>query len=210
MSDEAGIGGEHLFKKSAVFSSSHAPFACIAYNCCMQYTLRKIPNSLDTALRQRAREQGKGLNEVTLEALARGAGVSGERGRQRDLRDIAGTWKSDRAFDRALAAQDTIDAELWQRDWRSTPIATLISAAVTGRCWRQSKLPMKSGCRSSCWGELRAGFAVGSQGPRNEAILRHHGTPIPTNDIAALALQHSLRLCDRDAHFDVLSQLTRV
>ena len=90
-------------------------------------------------------------------------------------------------------------------------------------------------------GELRAGFAVGNQGPRNEAILRrfllkqgvdvlyadeqttHHyanlyrqlrkqGTPMPTNDvwIAALVLQHSLVLYDRDTHFDSLPQLTRV
>ena len=90
-------------------------------------------------------------------------------------------------------------------------------------------------------GELRAGFAVGTQGPRNEASLRrfllkpgvgvlyadeqttHHyatvyrqlrkqGSPIPTNDmwIAALVLQHSLTLYDRDAHFDSLPQLTRV
>src|SRR5215475_507040 len=90
-------------------------------------------------------------------------------------------------------------------------------------------------------GELRAGFAVGSQGSNNEAILRrfllkpgvsvlyadeqttHHyatvyrqlrkqGTPIPTNDmwIAALVLQHSITLYDRDAHFDALPQLTRV
>lgn len=89
-------------------------------------------------------------------------------------------------------------------------------------------------------GELRAGFAYGALGPRNEAVLRrfllrprvgvlypdeqttHHyatiyrqlrkqGTPIPTNDmwIAALVLQHSLTLCDRDAHFDALPQLTR-
>lgn len=90
-------------------------------------------------------------------------------------------------------------------------------------------------------GELRAGFAVGTQGPQNDAVLRrfllkpgvavlyadeqttHHyanvyrqlrkqGTPIPMNDmwIAALVLQHSLTLCDRDAHFDSLPQLTRV
>jgi tRNA(fMet)-specific endonuclease VapC len=89
-------------------------------------------------------------------------------------------------------------------------------------------------------GEVRAGFAVGTEGPRNEAVLRrflmrpgvgvlyadeqttHHygavyrqlrkqGTPIPTNDmwIAALVLQHSLVLCARDAHFDVLPQLPR-
>ncbi len=90
-------------------------------------------------------------------------------------------------------------------------------------------------------GELCAGFAVGSQGPRNEAVLRRfllkpgvsvlypdeqttyhyvtiyrqlrkQGTPIPTNDmwIAALVLQHSLTLYDRDRHFDALPQLTRV
>ena len=90
-------------------------------------------------------------------------------------------------------------------------------------------------------GELRAGFAVGTQGPRNEAILRRfllkpgigilyadeqttyhyatvyrqlrkQGTPIPTNDmwIAALVLQHSLSLYDRDRHFDALPQLTRI
>ena len=80
----------------------------------MQYTIRKVPNSLDAALRRRAREQGKSLNEVALEALARGAGVSGERDRRRDLRDIAGTWQRDRAFDLALAAQDTVDSELWR------------------------------------------------------------------------------------------------
>ena len=91
-----------------------ALFAYIAYHVCMQYTLRKIPNALDAALRRRAREQGKSLNEVAVDALARGAGVSGERNRQRDLVDIAGTWRSDRAFDRALAAQDTVDRELWR------------------------------------------------------------------------------------------------
>jgi tRNA(fMet)-specific endonuclease VapC len=90
-------------------------------------------------------------------------------------------------------------------------------------------------------GELRAGFAAGSQEARNEAVLRRfllkpgvrviyadeqttyhyaniyrqlrkQGTPIPTNDmwIGALALQHSLVLFARDAHFDALAQLVRV
>ena len=88
--------------------------ACIAYNSCMQYTIRNIPKALDTILRQRAREQGKSLNEVAIETLAHGAGVSGERARQRDLRDIAGTWQRDPAFDAALVAQDTVDKELWE------------------------------------------------------------------------------------------------
>ena len=79
----------------------------------MQYTIRKIPSPVDAALRRRAREQSKSLNEVALEALASAAGVSGERSRQRDLHDVAGTWRNDPAFDRALAAQDTIDKDMW-------------------------------------------------------------------------------------------------
>lgn len=91
-----------------------AHYAYIAYNECMQYTIRKVSDGLDSALRRRAREQGKSLNQVAIEALARGAGISGRPRRQRDLRDIAGTWRNDRAFDRALAAQDAIDEELWR------------------------------------------------------------------------------------------------
>jgi hypothetical protein len=80
----------------------------------MQYTLRNVPEIVDATLRRRAREQGKSLNEVAIETLARGAGVTGRRSRQRDLSDVAGTWRKDPAFDRALAAQDTVDEELWK------------------------------------------------------------------------------------------------
>lgn len=80
----------------------------------MQYTLRNVPEIVDAALRRRAREQGKSLNEVAIETLALGAGVTGSRRRQRDLKDVAGTWRTDRAFDRALAAQDTVDEALWK------------------------------------------------------------------------------------------------
>jgi len=80
----------------------------------MQYTIRNVPDYLDAALRAAAREQRKSLNDVAVEALARGAGLSGPRSRQRDLRDIAGSWRNDPAFDSALAAQDTIDEEMWR------------------------------------------------------------------------------------------------
>ena len=80
----------------------------------MQYTIRNVPNMLDEALRRAARERGKSLNEVAIEALARGAGVTEERRQRRDLGDIASTWRKDPAFDRALAAQDTIDEEMWR------------------------------------------------------------------------------------------------
>jgi plasmid stability protein len=80
----------------------------------MQYTLRNIPEALDTALRRRARQQGKSLNEVTLEALARGLGLSSEPVRFRSLRDLAGRWEEDPDFDRAITEQHQIDKGLWK------------------------------------------------------------------------------------------------
>ena len=80
----------------------------------MQYTIRKVSSALDTALRRWAREQGKSLNEVAVEAMARGAGLAGREVRQRDLHDIAGTWREDRAFDRSREAHEAIEAELWR------------------------------------------------------------------------------------------------
>jgi hypothetical protein len=88
--------------------------ACIAYNKCMQYTIRNVPDYLDAALRDAARENGKSLNEVAIEALARGAGLGDHQRRRRDLGDIAGSWRNDLAFERALAAQDTVDEEMWR------------------------------------------------------------------------------------------------
>jgi len=88
--------------------------ACTAYNECMQYTLRNIPDYLDAALRGSAREQGKSLNEVAVEALTRGAGLAETQQRQRDLQDIARSWHKDPTFDAALATQDTVDEEMWR------------------------------------------------------------------------------------------------
>lgn len=79
----------------------------------MQYTIRNVPDYLDATLRSSAHEQGKSLNDVAIEALARGAGLKERPTRQRDLRDIAGTWQDDPAFSDAIAAQDTIDEAMW-------------------------------------------------------------------------------------------------
>jgi hypothetical protein len=80
----------------------------------MQYTIRNVPEYLDTALRGAAREQGKSLNEVAVEALARGAGLGENRSRQRDLHDIAGSWREDAEFEKAIVAQDLVDEEMWR------------------------------------------------------------------------------------------------
>ena len=80
----------------------------------MQYTIRRIPPAIDDALRARARAGGKSLNETAVEALAEGAGLTGTPRKRRDLGDIAGTWKADKALEAALAAQDRVDEELWR------------------------------------------------------------------------------------------------
>ena len=85
-----------------------------AYNVCMQYTVRGIPPSVDAAIRARAKAEGKSLNEAALDVLAEGVGVSGGSRRRRQLADITGTWKADKAVEAALAAQDEIDPDLWK------------------------------------------------------------------------------------------------
>jgi len=79
----------------------------------MQYTIRDVPPAVDAAVRRRARAAGTSLNRAANDALAEGAGVGVQR-RRRDLSDIAGTWKRDRAVEAALAAQDEVDEALWR------------------------------------------------------------------------------------------------
>ena len=106
---------------NAAFTTSYTPWMLElalregnAYNSSMQYTLRNIPEALDAALRERSRVSGRRLNEVAVEALGRGLGLSQEALHHRDLKDLAGTWRNDPAFDRAIVDQHAIDDELWK------------------------------------------------------------------------------------------------
>jgi len=85
-----------------------------AYIECMQYSLRGVAPELDEALRARARAEGKSLNAVALEALAEGAGLGESAVVRRDLSDVAGTWRRDKAVEKALSDQDRIDEALWK------------------------------------------------------------------------------------------------
>ena len=80
----------------------------------MQYTIRRIPPVVDSAIRRRARAAGKSLNEAAVDALAEGAGVASAPRKRRDLSDVAGSWKRDTAAESALAAQDRIDEDIWR------------------------------------------------------------------------------------------------
>ena len=80
----------------------------------MQYTIRGIPVALDVALRARARAGGKSLNEAAVDAMAEGTGLTEARRKRRNLDDIVGKWKADKAIETALAEQDHVDKDLWR------------------------------------------------------------------------------------------------
>ncbi|MBI5544863.1 MAG: hypothetical protein HY901_13315 [Deltaproteobacteria bacterium] len=78
-----------------------------------QHTVRRVPRSVDRALRKLASESRRSLNDVTREALARGAGVALEQLND-DLEGFFGSWVEDAEVERALDEQPHIDAELWK------------------------------------------------------------------------------------------------
>jgi len=95
-------------------SATLAISACVAYIRCMQYTIRNLPARLDKLIRKRAKEEGKSLNTVAVEALMEAFGLRGSVEAHRDLGDLAGSWVEDAAVDEALEAQRGIDEEVWR------------------------------------------------------------------------------------------------
>jgi hypothetical protein len=81
--------------------------------------LKKLPAKLAKAIRQEANRKGTSLNKAVISLLENRA--TGGRSKNRlvvhyDLDSLAGSWSKKEAadFDKALAAQRTIDPELWK------------------------------------------------------------------------------------------------
>jgi predicted nucleotidyltransferase len=79
----------------------------------IQYTLRNVPPGLDRALRQRAKQLSRSLNEVAIEAMTRGAGVAHAPVEQDDIDFLFGSWVEDPDVDQALTDQRKVDPDLW-------------------------------------------------------------------------------------------------
>lgn len=81
-------------------------------------TLRNVPEALARLIRHRAARGGISLNRAVIAVLTERLGSGGglDEPRHHDLDDLAGSWSPEeaRAFDQALAAQRTVDPELWQ------------------------------------------------------------------------------------------------
>lgn len=81
----------------------------------VQYTVRSVPAHVDKALRRKAREERKSLNEILRAALIREAGGADLPARvYTDLDALAGSWVEVPGFDAAIEAQDRIDPDLWR------------------------------------------------------------------------------------------------
>jgi len=79
----------------------------------MQFTIRRISAALDAAIRRRARLEGRSRNEVVVNALAEGLGLTARQQARRDLSDVVNTWRREAVVEAALAAQDRVDKDLW-------------------------------------------------------------------------------------------------
>ncbi|HTW95613.1 MAG TPA: hypothetical protein VMD30_12500 [Tepidisphaeraceae bacterium] len=80
----------------------------------MQYTLRKVPREVDKALRQKAKREGRSLNEIAIEALIRGVGIEQKVPQNHDLDFAIGTWVEDPEFEKAIEDQRRIDPDMWK------------------------------------------------------------------------------------------------
>lgn len=80
----------------------------------IQYTVRGVSEQTDSALRERAAEEGVSLNAVALSMLDAAAGVGGDTQRFHDLDALAGSWVADPAFDRAVDVFERVDLDLWR------------------------------------------------------------------------------------------------
>ena len=80
---------------------------------CMQYTIRNVPPELDRAIKARAKQLGRSVNQVALELLAQ---AFGQPLRYRNLRRMPGAWSVKEAgeFDRFLEEHRQIDEEQWK------------------------------------------------------------------------------------------------
>ena len=79
-----------------------------------QYTIRNVPEFLDSELREVAKREGVSLNQAAIQAIKRGLGLTNAEPVYDDLDDLVGTWQKDDQFDQAIADQDQVDEELWK------------------------------------------------------------------------------------------------
>jgi hypothetical protein len=85
-----------------------------AFSMIRRYIIRSITPAIDEALRRRARQEGRSLNTITMEAPARGLDLEAEPTQYTDLDALIGSWQEDPGFDDSVATFERIDEEVWR------------------------------------------------------------------------------------------------
>ena len=84
----------------------------LRYNPGVTLILPHLPDELDSALKRRAMDEGKTVDQVAADILCAQL-IPAILPKQRDLGEFSGSWIDDPDVTSALRDQDTIDPELW-------------------------------------------------------------------------------------------------
>jgi hypothetical protein len=87
----------------------------------MQYTIRNIPKRLDEALRRKAREEHRSLNEVVVETMEQGLGLNGQPRIHHDLDWFIGSGAFEPEVIKALEEQDRVLPDELREYWGIDP-----------------------------------------------------------------------------------------
>ncbi|MBI2360807.1 MAG: hypothetical protein HYV04_18200 [Deltaproteobacteria bacterium] len=83
-------------------------------------TLRNLPPEVVKIVRKKARKKGTSINKAVISLLEESTGTSRKKQEKKtlyhDLDALAGSWTREEAleFEKALAAQRTIEPDLWK------------------------------------------------------------------------------------------------
>jgi hypothetical protein len=82
----------------------------------MTLTIEKLPDSLNKALHQKAIAEGRTVQDVAVDAIARGLNVGNTNvsPKKGDWSEFIGSWVEDPEFDEAMKDFEKIDPELWK------------------------------------------------------------------------------------------------
>jgi hypothetical protein len=82
-----------------------------AYNPNMTLVIDHLPESLTLALHDRAKVEGRSVQEIAMDAMARGLFVTTPKTESTDLSRVVGTWQEDPEFDDAMSDFERVDPE---------------------------------------------------------------------------------------------------
>lgn len=94
-----------------------AYIVCSAYNVCMskiQYTIRNIPEPVDSVIRKRSKQTGKSFNQTVVDMLSLQAFGSITVPKDDDFSWLFNKNTLDDDFDEAINDMSKVDDKLWQ------------------------------------------------------------------------------------------------